>query len=228
MRIFLDIETAPGQADWVREEVAAGVKPPATLKKAESISAWFENEYPHAVEEAWHRTGLDGTFGQVVCIGYALNDEAPHVGVVRDLSRAAEVDMLFEFFDAMHDVHDGSHGRVPQMIGHNVINFDLRFLWMRAVVCGIKPPMWWPRDPKPWGEAVYDTMTQWCGARDRISLDRLCRALGLEGKGDGPTGADVWPMVQRGEWGAIADYCKADVERTRNVYRRMTFTEVRP
>ena len=36
---------------------------------------------------------------------------------------------------------------------------------------------------KPWElEKVYDTMIQWAGVGKTVSLDKLCRALGLPGK----------------------------------------------
>ena len=87
----------------------------------------------------------------------------------------------------------------------------------------IKPPIWFPRDPKPWGDSTFDTMTAWAGTKDRISMDRLCRILGIEGKGD-ISGADVWPLVKAGKVSEVAEYCKGDVERTRAIFRRMTFS----
>jgi predicted PolB exonuclease-like 3'-5' exonuclease len=67
-------------------------------------------------------------------------------------------------------------------------------------------------------------MSRFCGAKDRISLDRLCRVLGLEGK-TGMSGADVWPAVQAGKMDEIASYCRHDVAITRSVYKRLTFAE---
>lgn len=111
-------------------------------------------------------------------------------------------------------------GRLPIFIGHNVVNFDIRFIWQRAIVLGIKMPGWFPRDPKPWGHDVFDTMTAFAGQRGTVGLDKLCIALGLEGKGDidGSMVGDLWAA---GEYDRIAEYCKADVERTRAVHRKM-------
>ena len=63
-------------------------------------------------------------------------------------------------------------------------------------------------------------MTQRAGG----SMDRLCRLLGIPGKGD-ISGADVWPMVKAGKLAEVAEYCRGDVERTRALYNRMTFHE---
>lgn len=223
MNIYLDIETVPGQAPGLRDELAATIKPPATLKKAESIQAWIDNDKAAAVEEAWLKTSLDGTYGQIVVIGMAIDDDASREFVVRDLSATEEACVLGEFWAAVRNAHSGNASMKPTIIGHNVISFDLPFLWKRSVILQVRPPFWWPRNPKPWADGIVDTMTYWAGDRGTISLDRLCRALGIEGKGDGMTGADVWPAVRDGRIAEVSAYCAADVIRTRAVHRRMTF-----
>ncbi len=74
---------------------------------------------------------------------------------------------------------------------------------------------------KAWMFGVHDTMVEWAGSRDRISLDRLCKVFGIEGKGD-ITGADVYPMYKEGRIDEISQYCAHDVDITRAVYKRMT------
>jgi hypothetical protein len=73
-------------------------------------------------------------------------------------------------------------------------------------------------------------MYAWAGYRDRISLDRLCRALEIPTKGselDGEEidGAKVWDFVRDGYADKVAIYCQADVERVRSVYQRINFEE---
>lgn len=223
MIVTLDIETVPTQLPWARIDLAAAVKPPATLKKPDSIAAWEASERSAAEQEAIERTSFDGGLGQIVVIGWAVDDGEPLSVQVDDLTPESERRMLERWVGAMRTAYAGTSGSRPTIVGHNCIAFDLPFLWKRAIVHGVRLPLWFPRDPKPWGDSVFDTMTQWSGVRERVSLDRLCKILGVPGKGTGPTGADVWPMVQRGEIEAVAEYCRDDVVRTRAVYRRMTF-----
>ena len=63
-------------------------------------------------------------------------------------------------------------------------------------------------------------MTAFAGARGTIGMDRLCLALGMDGKGDidGSMVADLW---SQGEFEKIASYCRDDVLRTREIHRRM-------
>jgi predicted PolB exonuclease-like 3'-5' exonuclease len=221
--ITIDIETAPSQLAWARDEIASTVKPPGTLKKPESIAEWVRESKPAAVEEAYAKTSFDGGLGQILCVAWAVNDAESQVISVDEFGADREADILSVWFDALLRVHSGTSGMRPTIVGHNVISFDLAFIWKRAMVHGLRPPGWFPRNPKPWSDSVFDTMTQWAGDRERISLDRLCKVLGIEGKGDGPTGADVWPMAQEGRFDEIAEYCRQDVERTRAIYRKMNF-----
>jgi predicted PolB exonuclease-like 3'-5' exonuclease len=100
--------------------------------------------------------------------------------------------------------------------------FDLRFLFQRAVILGIEPPYFIPFHDKAWSERIFDTMTYFAGYGNRISLDKLSKALGLEGK-TGITGADVYPMWKEGKIFEISEYCMKDVDLTREVYKKLTF-----
>jgi DNA polymerase III epsilon subunit-like protein len=110
-----------------------------------------------------------------------------------------------------------------KFIGHNLINFDLPFIRKRAVINGIKPPAWFPVNPRPNSEFVYDTMIEWAGWNGRISLDRLGRALQVGDKGNFD-GSMVYDAVLVGDIKRVADYCVDDVDLTRAIYKRMTFS----
>jgi 3'-5' exonuclease len=222
MNITFDIETIPSQEPGIVAEFAAAVTAPAKYSKPESIAEWLRDNREAEAESAWLKTSFDGGLGQIVCIGFAFDDDDALSYTADDLSLTAERKVLEDFFSALFDAHTGGSGTRPCLIGHNSNAFDIPFIWKRAMVHGIRPPLWFPRDPKPWGESTFDTMTAWAGTKDRISMDKLCRILGIPGKGD-ISGADVWPMVKAGKIAEVAEYCKGDVERTRAMWRRMTF-----
>ena len=46
MKIYLDIETIPGQSPELKTEIAATIKPPGSMKKAETIARWEAEEKP--------------------------------------------------------------------------------------------------------------------------------------------------------------------------------------
>lgn len=210
--LYLDIETI-GTSDPDRiAEIAATITCPGNITKAESIAAWEAEKKPKLVEEAVAKTSFSGAYGKVCCIGWAW-DDGEALSVVGDEAR-----VLVNAIDRI-TMSAPQYGLMT-IVGHYVANFDLRFLMQRAIVLGVRLPAWFPRDPKPWSREVFDTMTAWAGAKDSISLDNLCKVLGIPGK-DGVDGSMVAGMWQRGELDEIASYCRADVERVRNVHRKM-------
>lgn len=225
MRVYMDIETLPAQDPAVRAELAAAVTAPAKYSKPESIAEWLDANREAEAEAAWLKTSFDGGVGQVCVIGWAVEDGAAISMQVDDLSRDAEREVLACWFDWLTKLYAGTSGTRPCLIGHNIIGFDLPFLWKRAMVLNVKPPLWFPRSPKPWSDVVADTMLLWDSTqRAGGSMDRLCRLFGMEGKGD-MDGSKVWPMVRDGKIDAVAEYCRGDVERTRAIYRRMNFLQ---
>lgn len=219
--LYLDIETIPSQLPGIRQEFRDAVQAPGQYKKPDSIAEWLRDNRDREAEEAWLKTSFDGGSGHSIVIGWAIGDEPAcsyQVSVWGDF--AAERRMLQDFFCVLTDAGPGH-----TFIGHNIIGFDLPFLWKRAMVLDVKPPAFFPRNPKPWSESVTDTMLLW-DAQQRAggSMDRICKLLGIPGK-DGMTGADVWPAVRDGRLDKVAAYCIGDVERTRAMHKRMTFEE---
>ena len=217
---YLDIETIPSQLPGILDEFRAKVEAPGQYKKPESIAEWLKDNREAEAEKAWLQTSFDGGLGHCVVIGWAHGDGLSRAyDVARPGNADDERQMLQDFFCALTDA-----GPVT-LVGHNIIGFDLPFLWKRAMVLNVKPPLNFPRAPKPWSELVQDTMLLWDSTqRAGGSMDRLCKLFGIPGKGD-ISGADVWPMVKAGRLAEVADYCRGDVERTRALHKRMTFSQ---
>ena len=216
--VYLDIETIPNQSAEYRKQVRANISAPAQYKKPESIAKWIADNGDDATDEIIAKTSFDPALGHVCTIGFAIGDgdvAIQHIGSDLD----AEKMILADFFAAL------PKQGLNRIIGHYVSGFDIRFILCRAIVLGVKLPnsVAFPRNPKPWGDEVFDTMTAWAGNRDRISLDNLCAALGIEGKGgfDGSMVAKAWAD---GKHETIAQYCADDVERVRSIHKR--FEEV--
>lgn len=211
--VFFDLETIPCQDPAYRAALAEKITPPATYKKPESIAAWLEENRETATDEAIAKTSFDGARGHICTIAWAKNNgdiQVEHAKTVDDERR-----VVAAFLDSLDRYHSET------LVGHNITGFDIGFLRKRAIVLGITlpPNACLPRDPKPWDKNVHDTMSMWAGGGNRISLDDLCAALGIQGKGgfDGSMVAAAWA---NSEHDTIAEYCKADVEAVRAVHRR--------
>ncbi|MBN8189511.1 ribonuclease H-like domain-containing protein [Salipiger thiooxidans] len=209
--VFLDIETIPAQNPDIVKKIREGITPPANIKTDESKAKWLEENLDEATKDAVSKTSFNPALGHICTIGWAVDDEEPVSAHARTVEE--ERDVLAAFFASVKGHHRTT------FVGHNLGAFDLRFILCRAVVLGVTLPHCLPRDPKPWDKTIFDTMTAWAGARDRISMDNLCQALGLTGKEgfDGSMVADAWA---NGEHERIAEYCADDVRKTREVYRK--------
>lgn len=228
MNIYLDIETVPSQDPDVKADLWASITPPGNYSKPESIAKWEAECKPPLVEEAWLKTAMDGALGQIVCASVAFDDNPTRIFYAENWMDVEGM-ILGQMFDAISSGYDPSRHRRPTFIGHNLIGFDLRFIYQRAVVHGIRPPLIIPFDAKPWDEKVFDTMIKWSGVGKSVSLDKLCRTFNLPKKGteigQDIDGSKVWEFVKAGKISDVAHYCAADVERVRKLHKRMTFSE---
>lgn len=215
--ITLDIETLPTDRVDVIDMLAASIKPPATYKKPDSIAAWMEENKASELDTLIRKTALDGAFGRVCCVGFAVDDEAADTFHDGD-----EIDILCGLLTFLNAQAGDKYTTL--FIGHNVAGFDIRFLVQRYIVNRLPIPhlLKHAANAKPWeGEKVFDTMVQWAGVGGRISLDKLCMALGIPTPKGGITGATVYDEWLAGNIEGIAEYCKRDVEATREVSKRM-------
>jgi len=231
MNLFFDIETIPTQRDDLKELIAKKISHPGTMTKPETIEKWNIEKRAGVFDEKYRATALNGTLGEIVCIGYAFDDEEPQA-LYRGLDEP-EYQVLDKFSGLVHRkaTKAGFHQNTKVMrsikwIGHNSTGFDLRFLWQRYVINNIRPLIDIPYDAKPWDDTrVADTKVMWTGLTGKGgSLNEISRALGYPGKGNDIDGSKVWDYVKAGKIKEVAEYCKnVDVVQTRLIYNRMIF-----
>ncbi len=212
-RVYFDIETIPTDNQSVIDEIAKSINPPATHKKQETIDAWMAENKEAATKEAVHKTGLSGLYGRIACIGFAIDDE--ECQIVSQIGQG-EADMINSFFESVSEL------RTTVFIGHNIAGFDLQFLKHRCIILGIAPPrsIKMAMTAKPWDDCINDTMLMWSSSsQERISQDKLAKALGLAGKTDmnGSMVADMWPQNPD----KVVQYCRDDVEQNREIHKRL-------
>ncbi|MDR3559025.1 MAG: ribonuclease H-like domain-containing protein [Candidatus Pacebacteria bacterium] len=216
-RLFLDIETLPaGPDDYGKLQVLHAKRE----KKKEKESQIDFEQYLLS-------TSFDGAFGRILCIAYAVDD-----GPVEVLSaeEKGEGEMLREFWSIVAAISKKPYNsQYPDygvcFIGHNVMDFDLRFIYQRSIIHGVKPAYDLPF-VRYRSYPIYDTMKEWVKwANANVGLEALCLALGVPTPKDGIDGSEVWSFYQKGKVADILKYCQRDVEATRAVYRKMNFLE---
>lgn len=202
--VTFDAETVPNTTKKVKDYLKQSISPPGNIKKAESIEKWWKETAPLVLEEKLAKGGLDGAFGHIICIGYKIND-----GKTQSLSAtkvSQEKAIITKFFEEIESLGAGT-----TFIGHNVLGFDIKIMKMRAMILGIEIPRIFPIHAKPWSDEVYDTMLEW-DSKDYTSLDKMCFAFGIEGKGD-MDGSQVYEYFKAGKHKEIAEYCADDTEK---------------
>lgn len=230
MKIFLDIETVPSQLPDAREQVRAGLKPPATMKLQTTIDKWWATEADSAADDAWRKQSFDALHGEIVSI--ACSDDGDRRWVRCRAMGESEAALIAEFYATIEQWTREDFAALTErdrsawfpgddhfVIGHNV-QFDIGFLWRRSRVLGVPVPGWLPA-PLARANAYGDTMTLWAGFGGRVSLDNLCRALGVPTSKDGITGAEVFDAWLAGQTERIAEYNADDVRATAKCWHRL-------
>lgn len=233
MKVYLDIETACTSDPATIREIEQGISPPGNISKAETIAAWERDKRPLALAEAVRKTALDAAAGSVISIAWAAGDADP-ICLVRDPTEPTDKPLLEDWLNHLHRQLQAASltastdpGREvftaePHFVAHNA-TFDLGFLYRRLIVNHIIPPFRFP-GPASWryGRDYGCTMIEWCGFRDLISLDKLCKALSIPSpKAAGMDGGNVGEVWKAGDLAAVRKYNMADVEAVRAIWARM-------
>ena len=203
--IFLDIETLPTEDPIARQRVVDKLKAPGNYKKPEAIQKWMDEN----MEDAVLKTALSGLYGSILCIGVAIEDEDPQI------IKGDEIDILTQWSELTSGIES------PVYVGHNVREFDIKFIIQRQFIHGLKP-MFSYKEPY-YERPIRDTMEIFSvNPRDRVSLDNLCFVLGVDAPKGDIDGSKVYEYYQAGKQDEIYAYCLDDVSATRQCFKKLT------
>jgi hypothetical protein len=226
----IDIETIPVPA--FKERAARRLKRSIDSGKMNEEHQQRYVEDQLAEEERAFKSGsLAATSGRVLSIAVHIGSvagieiegieslESEYVfGIDSDGQEQSEHDALIELLSLMQSFDP----EIDEIVGHNIIGFDLPFIFQRCLVNNIAV--------RPFVNlaefnvrGVYDTMHRWWfGARNRVALDDLAWALGIaSSKTDEVDGSRVFELYQAGKLAEIREYNLNDVRVTRQVYERI-------
>jgi len=165
------------------------------------------------VEEYIEKTNFNGAFGRIACISYAINNE------IVDTFSGDEKTILINFWRIAKDVN--------LFIGFNLINFDMRFIYQRSILLGVKPSQEL-NFARYKSFPMFDIMQEWnkWDFQSHINLDALSKAMGFKSsKGGEIEGKNVAKAYEDGRIAEICRYCESDVEVTRKIYKKMKFED---
>lgn len=200
-KLFLDIETLPasGEQTQIIKDLFEDYKKKAGKKLPDKN-----------FDDFFRGTSFQGEFGRIFCIGYALDNQPA------ECLSGAEKEILGKFWQIASNA--------DLFIGHNIMEFDLRFIYKRSIIHKVRPTV----DlsfARYRNSPIFDTMKEWeKWGSTGASLHRLALALGIQSpKSDGIDGSKVYDFYLAGKTEEIIKYCKRDVETTREIYKRINF-----
>jgi len=201
--IVWDIETIPDLAGFAAANGHVG-------KTADEVRAELGDKFPKHI------------YHSIICIGalVAHREEgghwvvgalgAPHVG------ERSEKELIASFVEKIAALF-------PKLVTFNGQSFDLPVLRYRAMVHGVAAP---GLAARPYFHRYTEDAVDLCdvlasfSSQAKATLHELCRVMGLPGKPDGMSGAEVEKFYRDGHIREIAEYCESDVLNTYRVWLR--------
>jgi len=226
-RIFIDIETLP-----TGEENRAFVEEKTRKSFFKRGLNFDETELMTHRKFAFEETALSGSLGKLLCIGLMIDEGGksgnPCVCGQDNKTKqfhSDEARTLKSFWNYLERI-DFNVNR-DLIVGHNILGFDLPFLYHRSMIYGIQPSRQL-LNGKPWevAETVYDTMDRWQMGKyyEKVGLEELALAFGLDCPKKGAVnGSNLLEAYQSGMHEEIREYCLRDVLCVRELYYKMTF-----
>jgi len=191
---FMDIETVP--TDRSLEE-----------------NGLFEAQLQLDEADVIKKLSLSAATAKILCLCYAIE---PPVGSEVQVLEGEETEIITNFWKLAVDCN--------LFVGHNILDFDLRFIYQRSIIHQIKPSRELPF-ARFRSAPIFDTMHEWSKwGREHASLDLLSRTLSIPSPKESLDGSKVYPYYRAGKLADIVNYCKCDVDSVRQVYRRLTFS----
>jgi hypothetical protein len=232
-RIFLDVESVPPPEEW-----RSLIKPVVVrkLSRRSGISPAGGNEAEQSdtnicTDEQFRLLALHAEYGRVLAIGVIVEQDwqVVHCGLLGRERPSGRLHLdehrtLRAFWKLLQDFKVGR----DLVVGHNVMDFDLPFLYKRSRINRIHPSILLSF-ARYRSAPIYDTMREWAHWNPQaplIALEQLAEILGIGlRKAEGMDGDQVYDEFLAGSHDRVAAYCLRDVEIARAIYYRMVFPE---
>jgi len=207
--LYFDIETLPVIEPAMVEKFRDRIKPPGNIKKPESIKKWFESN--SNIDNAISKTALDGAWGKVFCIAYAIDD-----GELQVIQEESEIGMFSSFKKVTVDENNTPR----HLVGHYIKGFDIPFMHKRMLVNGMGPLFRFGAKAWEYNASCIGEMFS-CDPRNVPKLDTLCCAFDVDSPKSDMDGSKVYQAFLDGKHHEINTYAMQDVRAIREIHKIM-------
>jgi len=204
--IAIDIETGPTNDEQVIKRLISRISPPKNYRDEEKIAQYVQEKAASVVAD----TALNPLYGKVASFAWFTdNMEAPQVLAIDEHT---EEEIILSALKIIANFRQ-NYLNAAAITGHNVIGFDLPYIFRRAALLGVTAkPMPIPRPDEPaWRlDYVYDTMLRWGKPWPR--LKELAGMLGLlTGDEDELDGGGALDALLAGDMEKVKEHNRNDV-----------------
>lgn len=204
--ITLDVETGWPTSNRIRDYLVREAKPAANLKDPDKIKASLEANQDKAIAQS----SLSPLWAEVavICVNHGEDTIAFHS---RENGERRVLGMFNCYLSAQKQANNG---RSPTFSGFNIAQFDLKLLWTRMMIHGIKPACNLQHDAKPWSDKVQDLRMILSGGDPRAPgtlQDWVVAFGGMPREDDEIPGAEVPQALADGRLEDVIYHCKQDV-----------------
>ena len=146
---FFDIETVPTEK---------------SLQENGLLEEQIKLDEPELIK----KLSLSAATAKIICLCYVID---PPGDAPIQVLQGEETDIIRNFWKLAIDCN--------LFVGHNILDFDMRFLYQRSVIHQIKPLRDIPF-ARFRNAPIFDTMQEWSKwGREHVSLDTLSKALSI-------------------------------------------------
>ncbi|HEX8181161.1 MAG TPA: hypothetical protein VF525_16570 [Pyrinomonadaceae bacterium] len=228
----MDVESVPPPEEF-RAELKLDLVRKLCRKSSISLAGTDEatDEPGSCTDELFRLLSLHAEYGRVLTIGLIIEHDwqVTHFGLLGRERPSGHFHLnehrtLRAFWRLLQDFNVGR----DLIIGHNVLDFDLPFLYKRSRINRVHPSVLLSF-ARYRSAPIYDTMREWAHWNPHaplVALDQLADILGVGlTKTEGMDGSRVYDEFLAGNHDRVATYCLRDVELVRAIYYRMIFPE---
>lgn len=148
---------------------------------------------------------------RICALGVIAGDAIPRAMLIEDDEEERKA--LAEFW-RLFQVH-------RQVVGYNVLAFDLRVILVRSIILGVPVPR--IVDRRKFGSRdVLDLMIELFPDGRPMGMKAAAKCLGIRVADDHGNGSQVYQLYKAGDWAAIEKYLFGDLRITEELYQKLS------